>query len=215
MISTISEVFDLSEVKLSSSVTIGCYRGMECAKDRTGLARFIEERSSERYIDPLRTAPKTHGFLMMAAACLLIETLESFYRGWPDTHKGIPTRDIEDPCKPADPKRTTASAGEVAFCYFFQREPAFALLRSCAGEFYKCARCGILHQGETIGGWRIRREGDLFDVPNLTINATKFLAIVKGAIGVYAEGLRKAQWDEDIWRNFREKMDAVIEHCKR
>jgi hypothetical protein len=215
MISAISEAFDLSEVKLSSSVTIGCYRGMECAKDRAGLASFIQERLSERYIDPLRTAPQKHGFLMMAAACLLIETLESFYRGWPDTSGRIPMSYIEDPCRPVVRKRATRSRGEVALCYFLQRETAFAPFQPYASEFYKSVRCGILHQGETTGGWRIRRDGDLFDIPNLTINATEFLAIVKRAIGVYAKGLRNADWDEDLWKNLRTKMHATIEHCKR
>jgi hypothetical protein len=217
MTNAISGAFDLNKVELSSSVTVGRYKEMECAKDRNGLANFIEERLLERYVDPLQTAKKRHGFLMMAAACLLIETMESFYRGWPDTDEPILRGDIEDPCKPADPGKNRVSRGEVAFCYFFQREPAFALFRPYAAEFYRCVRCGILHQGETTGGWRIRREGDLFDVANLTINATKFLAVVKCAIGVYGEGLRRpeADWDDEIWKNFRVKMDAIIEHCKR
>jgi hypothetical protein len=213
-----SNRFDLSEVELSSNVTVQRYREMESTKDRRGLAKFIKERLLERYVDPLQTAKKKHGFLIMAAACLLIETLESFYRGWPDTNEGKASADIDDPCKPADPNRTTVSAGEVAFCYFFQREPAFALFRPYASEFYKCVRCGILHQGETTGGWRIRREGDdLFDAPSLTINANKFLAVVERSIGAYAEELRRpeADWNDEIWENFQVKMNAIIDHCKR
>lgn len=207
--------FDLNEVELSSSVTIARYREMEAKKDRDGLAHFVEERLSERYVDPLQASPKKHGFLMMAAACLLIETLESFYRGWPDTGAGISRGQIEDPCKPTDPKRTTVSAGEVAFCYFFQRESALATFQPHAHEFYVFIRCGILHQGETNGGWHVERKGDLFDVPNLTIDAQKFLEIVRRAIGTYADALRKADWDGDLWKNFRAKVNAIIEHCKR
>jgi hypothetical protein len=215
MTNTTSGAFDLNKVRLSSRVTVRRYEKMENAKDRNGLAGFIQERLSERYVDPLRTAPQKHGFLMMAAACLLIETLESFYRGWPDTNKRIPRGDIEDPCKPAGSNKKNVLAGKVAFCYFFQREPAFALFRPYANRFYKCVRCGILHQGETTGGWRIRREGDFFDVPNLKINANKFLVVVRRAIGVHAVRLRKADWDDEIWKNFRVKMNAIIEHCKR
>lgn len=217
MARAISRTFDLSEVELSSNVSVLRYTEMETARDRQGLAKFIKERLLERYVDPLQTAKRRRGFLIMAAACLLIETLESFYRGWPDTSEGIPSGDIEDPCKPADPKRNNVSRSEVAFCYFFQREPALAQFCTCAREFYKGVRCGILHQGETTGGWRIRREGDLLDIPNLTINANKFLAVVKHSIRAYAKKLRRpeADWDDEIWKNFRAKMNSIIEHCER
>jgi hypothetical protein len=149
-----SGVFELNHVQLSSTVTVGQYRQMEVASDRNGLANFILERLSERYISPLQASSEKYGFLMMASVCLLIETLESFYQGWPTTDKGIPRNEIQDPCKPTDPRRNTVSSSEVAFCYFFQRQDAFSLLRSCSRDFYEHVRCGILHQGETTGGWR-------------------------------------------------------------
>jgi len=188
---------------------------MEGKKDLNGLADFIGERLSERYIGPLQTSSEKHGFLMMAAVCLLTETLESFYQGWPTTDKGIPRKDIQDPCKPTDPKRTTVSSSEVAFCYFFQRELAFSPLRSYSQDFYVHVRCGILHQGETTGGWRIWREGALFDDKDLTVNADKFLAEVKKAVQTYADKLRNAAWNDDLSSSCCNKMDAIIEHCKR
>ena len=151
---------------------------------------------------------------MMAAACLLIETLESFYQGWEKTEKGLARKDIEDPCKPTNPRRNTVSAGEVAFCYFFNRQPDFTLLRPHAHCFYKDVRCGILHQSETTGGWRILRKGELFAVSQLTINANKFLAAVRRSVTAYRESLRNADWHEEIWTNFRNKMDTIIDHCK-
>jgi hypothetical protein len=210
-----SDPFDLNKVELSSSVTVGKYREMEGKKDLNGLADFIGERLSERYIGPLQTSSEKHGFLMMAAVCLLTETLESFYQGWPTTDKGIPRKDIQDPCKPTDPKRTTVSSSEVAFCYFFQRELAFSPLRSYSQDFYVHVRCGILHQGETTGGWRIWREGALFDDKDLTVNADTFLAEVKKAVQTYTDKLRNAAWNDDLSNNFRNKMDAIIDHCKR
>ena len=208
-----SSRFDLSEVELSSKVTVRRYREMETAKDRQGSARFIKERLLERYVDPLETAKKKHGFLMVAAACLLIETLESFYRGWLDTDERIQRGDIEDPCKPADPARSRVSRGEAAFCYFFHREPAFVPFRPYAHDFYVCVRCGILHQGETTGGWRIRREGHLLD--DRTINASKFLEAVERAVSKYAATLWNTDdWEDIVWKNFRKKMDAIILHCK-
>jgi hypothetical protein len=210
-----SDPFDLNKVELSSSVTVAKYREMEAKQDLNALADFIGKRFSERYISPLQASSEKHGFLMMAAGCLLIETLESFYQGWPTTDKGIPRRDIQDSCKPTDPKRNTVSSSEVAFCYFFQRETAFSQLRAISRDFYEHVRCGILHQGETTGGWRIWREGVLFEANDLTVNADEFLAEVKQAIEGYADKLRNAGWDDPIWKTFRHKMDAIIEHCNR
>ena len=189
-------VLDLNNVELSSTVTVAGYREMERSQNRNGLAHFVQERLSERYIAPLQAVPpkKKHGFLVMAASCLLVETLESFYQGWESTDKGMNRVDIKDPCKPTDPNRTTVSSGEVAFCYFFQREQEFAAFRPYEQAFYKHVRCGLLHQGETMSGWRVQRKEELFDVPNLTVNATKFLMAVRRSLRAYAEKLRSAEY---------------------
>jgi hypothetical protein len=57
--------------------------------------------------------------------------------------------------------------------------------------------------------------GDLFDANDLKLNADKFLAEVKQALDIFGVKLRRAEWNEDIWKNYRNKMDAIIEHCKR
>ncbi len=79
----------IGQVRLSSSVTVSQYREMESSKDRAGLADFIEHRLLERYVLPVTQTCQKNGFLMVAASCLLIETLESFYRGWESTEKSI------------------------------------------------------------------------------------------------------------------------------
>jgi hypothetical protein len=208
--------FDLNNVRLSSTVTVEDYLALAGNQDREGLSRFVEQRLSERYVAPVKAIPmeKKSGFLIMASACLLIETLESFYQGWQSTEKGIPTGDISDPCKPSNPKQTTLSRSQVAFCYFFHRQPGFSAFRPHADEFYKCVRCGILHQGETTGGWRISRNGVLLDAQNRTINANKFLLELHRALTAYSAKLRVANWDEDVWVMFRQKMNAIIEHCQ-
>src|SRR5262249_16045453 len=127
----------VDDVRLSSSVTVTKYQTMESAKDRDGLASFIQERLLERYVLPLSSSSHKHGFSMMAASCLLIETLESFYRGWEDTSDGLGCNNIDPVCQPIDTTRTTISASEVAFCYFFQRFSAFSSFQSMAESFYK------------------------------------------------------------------------------
>lgn len=210
---------ELMRVKLSSTTTIGAYLRMAGCGGNTcldGLASFIEGRLSERYILPVQAIPQTkrNGFLIMAAACLLIETLESFYRGWVTTKNPIPRAKISEPCKHADASKSV-SASELAFCYFFQRETGFAAFRPVARDFYKGVRCGILHQGETTRGWRIRRDGLLFDKDTLTINACKFLAELDQSLKTYTSRLRHARWDEDIWENFRNKMNSIVVNCGR
>jgi len=208
---------EIGGILLSSSVTVKCYREMEAREDKTGLARFVEERLSERYITPLEAVceGKENGFLMMAACCLLIETLASFYEGWGTTECKLTRDEVRDPCKPRNPKRKTISRSEVAFGYFFEREPSLACFRGHGTEFYNNVRCGILHQGETYHGWKVHRGGPLFEASKPTINATKFLAGMKSAIRAYRQKLENAPWGDDLWKNFQKKMDAVINNCKR
>lgn len=201
-------------VLLSSSVSVTRYREMESVADRAGLSAFLEERLSERYIRPLRSSCKKNGFLMMGVSCLLIETLESFYQGWEDTNVGMNRNDIRNSCKPSDPKRTTVSKSEVAFCYFFQRFTAFSALHPVSQDFYKNVRCGILHQGETTGGWRVLRRGPvLFDASTHVVNARRFFSEVGRALGAYADELRNSDWNDTVWNNFKTKMKAIIKHC--
>ena len=75
----------VSETKLSSSTTISCYHELVKAGDKAKLGCFIIERFDERYFLPVERSNNKHGFTVMAIACLIIETLESFYQGIADT----------------------------------------------------------------------------------------------------------------------------------
>lgn len=69
----------------SGHVTVADYTAWkkESEARKIELATFIKERLHERYIDPITGNEQTNGFAIMALSCLLMETLESFYRGWP------------------------------------------------------------------------------------------------------------------------------------
>lgn len=187
---------------------------MELAKDRNGLADFILERLVDRYVLPVRSNSHKHGFSMMAVSCLLIETLESYYRGWEDTSTPLESKDLEVFCRPTDPNRARVSASEVAFCYFFRRFSAFSSFQPVAQSFYVNVRCGILHQGETTGGWVILPTGNLLDAGTNSINADRFLKQVESPVKTYATELRNAEWNADPWPNFRKKMGCIICHCQ-
>jgi hypothetical protein len=127
----------------------------------------------------------------MAVSCLMVEALESFWRGWPNTR----------------------GKSELAFRSFFQRTPAFAVFLGHGPQFYEHVRCGILHQAETTGGWRIQRTGPLFDAPNKTVGSDAFLAVMRAAVGDYATELRQRDWSDALWLNFRKKMRSVGSNC--
>jgi hypothetical protein len=134
---------------------------------------------------------------MMACACLLIETLESFWNGW-KTSDG-------------------AGAGELVFKGYFGRTQRFREFEKHAASFYKDVRTGILHQGETKGGWRITRNRDL---PVLTVNTTrtvqavKFLNRLDASLRDYCRGLKSTEWKDERWKKFRRKMNHIISNCK-
>lgn len=184
---------DASQHALARGTTVGLYQDMERSEDRTRIAEFLKNRFMERYIRPVTTGER-HGFAMMALACLMIKALESFYRGWPNT-KG-------------------RGKSEHAFCSFFDRNRDFHLLKRHREAFYRNVRCGILHQAETTGGWRILRSGDMFDPKQKVINATRFLGHVEKALADYCNELRRAEWNSEIWTNFRKKMTAICENCR-
>ena len=126
----------------------------------------------------------------------MIEALESFWQGWPNTNR----------------------RSRAAFRSFFQRCSnqglELGMFSNLADDFYNGVRCGILHQAETTNGWRIRRKGSLFEPTTKTINATLFHDELEKALGRYVETLKQSDWESEIWRNLRKKMDAVLKNCE-
>jgi hypothetical protein len=73
-----------------------------------------------------------------------------------------------------------------------------------------------MHQGESTGGWRIRRDLDaLFDAENLTIDATRFLDALERCLSDYCAALKKADWNAEVWKHFRKKMKGVCANVVR
>jgi hypothetical protein len=179
-------------VKISDSCSVAEYHQLEKGMERAAIASVIVARFEGRYLDPVSVhCGKKNGFTMMAVSCLMIEALESFCCGWIDTR----------------------NKSESAFLGFFSRWPTFKVFESVSGDFYRHVRCGILHQAETTGGWRILRSGPL--LREHTINATKFLNALRSVLGDYADALRESEWDSDLWKAARTKMDAVCRNTQQ
>ncbi len=179
----------MKEVKLSSKLTVKKFNELVAAQKRQCLGEFIKQRFSERYFDPVENSKLKNGFAIMAISCLVIEAIESFYKGLPDT-KG---------------------ASKEMFCDFFNRAGGFNSFSSKDDWFYRDIRCGILHQAETRGGWRILRSEPLLDMNHKAINSAKFIKELQNVVEQYAVEI---QTDELLWKNFCKKMTAVSNNCK-
>ena len=71
-----------------------------------------------------------------------------------------------------------------------------------------------MHQGETTGGWHVRRKGKLFDHNTKTVNATEFLELMENSLNEYCDELRSNDWEDKIWIKFRKKMKHVCKNTK-
>lgn len=169
--------------------------GRKDESDKSLISEAIKRRLIQRYISPCEVEENKNGFNIMANCCLLIETYESFYRGWP--------------------KSPTSSE---AFCKFFNRSSNFLDFtgNDLPTEFYKNIRCGILHQGETTSGWRIRRDqSSKLNLTDKIIDANLFRDALKLEIEDYFDSLKTKDWSSPEWMMLFKKMNAIIKNCKK
>jgi len=103
---------------------------------------------------------------------------------------------------------------QQVFTAFVAWAPQLAVFSPERNALYTNVRCGILHQAETRGGWKILRQGPLFDQPTQTINATAFLDALRQILRDYCEGLKTAPWDSPTWENVRNRMNAICANCR-
>lgn len=161
--------------------------------DKTEIADSIKRRLIQRYILPCEQKENKSGFNILANCCLLIETFESFYRGWSKTPNG-----------------------SDAFCKFFNRIEEFSEFtkNDTPTLFYKNIRCGILHQGETTGGWKIRRDKEKkLYLHEKIIDANHFRNDLKSVIEKYFDELKLKEWDSLEWKMLEKKMNSIIKNC--
>ncbi|HPA27472.1 MAG TPA: hypothetical protein PK747_06135 [Acidobacteriota bacterium] len=181
--------------KESRDITVKNYRELLKNQDRKALAEFVYHRFCDRYIKPFEFDDEDYkenyknGFAIMASCCLMMEALGSFYKGWEDTN----------------------NMSKEAINGFIARHPALHCMNTFS--FYKNIRCGILHQGETIGGYKITREGKALFLTK-TIDAVIFQQEIKMCLEEYSANLEAADWDSELWDNFRKKMKAIINNCE-
>lgn len=185
---------------IETKVTIQQYLDFVLTKDKAKIADFIFQRLYSRYLKPFlfiddkfRTQFK-NGFSIMANCCLLIETLQSFKNGWGDSDR----------------------KSGLAFKQFFTSEANFSAFKNKEKEFYANIRCGILHQGETTGGWTINRSGlNIFDPKTLIVDSISFSKELEMSLREFTENLKKENWDSEPWDNCRVKMRKIMSNCEK
>jgi hypothetical protein len=159
------------------------------------LADLILHRLRDRYVTPLDNVQKKpvdfrSGFLMMAAASLMIETFQCFKEGERDTlGKG---------------------KGRATFIRFFS-ENAGKFPDIDGKEFYDKIRCGILHQAQTKGRIRILLSGKIYDSAEESINASLFLSVLKTIVEDYVIDLRVQDINAGYWPNALRKIGYICE----
>lgn len=186
---------DISKYKLTNTITVGQLRTwMDRKSDhsKTEIVKLIGHRFENRYLKHVKSIDS--GFLIMAVCCFVIETLQSFREGEPDT-EGI---------------------GKRMFKNFFKGdEEFFPGFHEISKDFYRSIRCGILHQSETTNAWRVLRKGKLIDKTEFSINADLFLKALDKSINKYLGELTHSDFDSKIWENAFIKLTDICDNCNR
>lgn len=194
------------------------------AKQTHELVRFLRARYTERFFEPIRCLKRApgnvqgYGFAVMSLCCLLIETLQCYRLGWPSSHpsdlsawaklplnKSLPDPDYEL----RGPFDNQTIASSIAFESFFsdpKHRPFFPNVSGSA--FYQQIRCGLLHQAQTKGGWRIVRSGSYWDdtAGQKAINRDEFSQRLEDCFAGFLKELEGGGWDQDPWKNTRKKL---------
>lgn len=135
-----------------------------------------------------------NGFLIMASCSLLIETLASFLTGQNETPRG-----------------KSANMFNTVFEYAEKKDNELKQFKN--SPFYSKIRCGLLHQGETYGKFKITRMGkDL--LKNDTIDAVIFHRNLKALLESYRDDLASGKWDSKEWDSCRLKIRYIITNSK-
>lgn len=185
-------------------------------KNQALIAEYVYERLYNRFLKIFDFSSKTkaeydkngskvcsnifneeykNGFLMMASCSLLIETFASFISGQNETPRG-----------------KSPGMFKNVFEYAENKNNGLKLFKDI--KFYDRIRCGLLHQGEVYGNFKITRSGDtLFDDKTETINAILFFKELKKLLLEYKKDLATGEWDNKVWDGCRQKIRYIISNA--
>lgn len=164
-----------------------------------GLAfHFFEEKIRTRYLNPIHAVLKMEdnlgeGFAVVTLQCSLIETIESFINGWKfqlDPYGWYKLNGV---------RASEIKKNQDIFISFFKLRNLFVSYNpNIDGEkFYQNVRCGLLHETQTKGNWKIKSH------------------IKKCGLG-YEENNDTGILEKIIYReNFQKDLETLIENYKK
>lgn len=132
-----------------------------------------------------------NGFLQLAACALLVETFAAFLAGKDET-----------------PWKKSPDYFIKVFRYAEDKGNDLKVFKN-NNDFYDNIRCGLLHQGETKGGFKITRKGDYL-LRDGTIDAFIFHKLLKELLISYKNDLCEKDWNDPLWVKCREKIEYII-----
>ncbi len=163
-------------------------------RDWIRAVSVLRRRLEARFLKPARSLrrQKRSGFAILALDSLLVETIEQFLQGQPET-----------------PRRS----GEAYFTSFLTgRYFGSGFDANTAALFYTTIRCGILHQAEVKASSLVRRTGPVVtlaaDGNGVTVNPLLFHDRMERATKAYLAALRNPR-NHDLRQKFRDKMDYI------
>jgi len=183
--------------------------------EATKLSQFFIDRLYGRYLKPLDYPSDEYrkkyksGFAIMINCCLLIETYISWME--PDF-------------------RETDGKSERCFMYFFLTNSSFQCFSvgspslrdirtfhkkldksGLASDFWQNVRCALLHNGETNNGWKIVRNGALFESASKRINAIAFMDGLKQVLNDFKANLDRSDFGNDmIWKTYKDRLSDLL-----
>ena len=193
------------DMEISPDFKVRDWKALKLTSDGDDWAKAVEvfeRRIRSRFIEPAdilidahsRDNTKKVGFAVLALDFIVIETLQGFIDGEIDreTPKDLVVRFL-----------TTSP--------FFMDHIRTAGFARC---IYSAFRCGISHQGQTDGDFRVRAYGEMIqrrgNPPryDITINRTEFHKAVVSALMHYCSHLLNAD-NSPIRNNFLKKMNHI------
>jgi hypothetical protein len=207
---------DPKEVKLASNWSVKRVSDCLTAGQKHELIQFLSDRHRERFFEAIdilqdaKSSGRGFGLAIMALCSLLIETIESYKKGLPTSDK----TDFDDlfqgidisPYK-KDDLRTETKGSKKMFEDFFEDSENKRFFPDVEGKlFFQKIRCGLLHQAQTKGGWRIVRSGKYWDETSLSINRDEFAARLRKCFDRFLIELEMTEWEKGIWPMVSRKM---------
>lgn len=174
------------------------------------FSEFFVKRLESRYFKPIKAIEKLgcdlgEGFAIVALHCSLIEFLSATLEGlsfWRPKDTDLPLGPFE------------YSDSRDMFVKFLEDNDPFKKFFAHEGsalDFYKCVRCGLVHEARTKGPWRIRVD----EPANLAIDANakvvyrdKMQPVFDEFVKCYGKNLRK---DVALQQAFIRKIDSLCE----